>query len=385
MLWLNFLHFYQPATADRETTVAAITKSYTRLTKALLKHPPLKFTVNISGCLLETIAELGYQALLESWRKLAQRGQLELVGSAAYHPILPLIPASEVRAQIQLQEELLSRYLGVVTRRGFFLPEMAYSPAVAKLIKKLGYEWLILDEISSGQKIGALDCSQVYNDTQSGLKIIFRERQRSQSYVPNTIINLLNANKPLAVTATDAELYGLRYTDLSGNLEKLLKDGRLRTLTISEFINQAPPAKNVKIVSSSWESTAKELKAGKPYALWHNEKNILQKKLWQLANLAGKTVERFNADYQHIWAKRHLRQGLASCTFWWASGHDFKNLFGSLSWNPDEIERGVNELTKAIRSLDDPASRPTKIKAEKFCLEIKKIIWSKHWKYYWKK
>ncbi|OGF19187.1 hypothetical protein A3I35_02225 [Candidatus Falkowbacteria bacterium RIFCSPLOWO2_02_FULL_45_15] len=384
MLWLNFLHFYQPATAEKETMVAAIISSYTRITKALLKNPRIKFTVNVSGCLLEKINEFGYQALLDSLRKLAQRGQLELVGTAAYHPLLPLIPPTEAAKQIKLQEELLGKFIGEPRGRGFFLPEMAYSPAAAQLIKTLGYEWLILDEISGG-KAGALDCGQVYVDAQSGLKIIFRERLLSQSYVPNTVAKLIATERAAAVTATDAELYGLRYTDLSGNFEKLLRDDRLQTLTISEFMGQSPPAKKIKIIPSSWESTVPELRAGKPYALWYDDNNLLQKKLWRLSRLAWETVGRFDADYQHLWAERHLRQGLASCTFWWASGRDFKNLFGSLSWSPDEIERGVNELTKAVRSLDDSASRPAKIKAEKICLEIKKIIWNKHWKYYWKK
>jgi alpha-amylase/alpha-mannosidase (GH57 family) len=384
MLWLNFLHFYQPATAEKETADAAIIKSYSRIVKALLKNTGVKFTVNINGCLLEKINELGRTAIFDGLRKLIARGQIELTGTAAYHPILPLIPEAEAIKQIKLQEELLTKYFGEIKLRGFFLPEMAYSAATAKLIKKLGYEWIILDEISGAGKLKKMNCGQVYTDNESGLTVIFRERKLSQCYVPKEIITLLSKNKT-AVTATDAELYGLHYTDLSGNFENLLKNNGLRTAAVSEFISQNPPREKINILSSSWESTAKELRAGKPYTLWQDKKNKIQMKIWELAKLAWETVERYDDDYQHLWAKRHLRQGLASCTFWWASGHDFKNLFGSLSWSPDEIERGVNELTKAIRSIENPMSREAKIKAEKSSLEIKKMIWNKHWKYYWKK
>src|SRR3989338_7368146 len=112
MLWINFLHFYQPATLDREMIAEAVEKSYRRIVKALYRHPRTRFTMNIQACLLEKMHELGYQNLLRNFKKLVERGQIELVGSAAYHPILPLIPAEEVVAQIKLQEKLLKKYFG---------------------------------------------------------------------------------------------------------------------------------------------------------------------------------------------------------------------------------------------------------------------------------
>ncbi|PIT93755.1 hypothetical protein COU00_02640 [Candidatus Falkowbacteria bacterium CG10_big_fil_rev_8_21_14_0_10_43_11] len=386
MLWINFLHLYQPAAADKEIIAAAIAKSYHRLVKALLKNPRVKFTLNVSGCLLEKIDELGCHALLAGIKKLLARGQIELTGTAAYHPILPLIPADEAKAQIKLQEKLLKKYFGKIKTRGFFLPEMAYSPAIAALIKNLGYEWIILDEMSNGHRLKKLDCGRIYADANSGLKIIFRERRLSQSYVPKTIQRLLDENSgQIAVTATDAELYGLNYNDLSGRLEKLIQRPDLQTETVSAFIKKQASPESIAPVASSWESTPAELRRGQPFALWQNKRNKIQLKIWELARLAWETAERYDNDCQRLWVERHLRRGLASCTFWWASGHNFKNLFGALSWSPDEIERGVNELTKAVRSIDDSASRAAKIKAEKLCLEIKKLIWNKHWKYYWKK
>jgi len=75
---------------------------------------------------------------------------------------------------------------------------------------------------------------------------------------------------------------------------------------------------------------------------------------------------------------------LASCTFWWASAHDFR-LYGPLAWNPDEIEKGANELIRSVRALNDPRTRQAKIKAEKLYIKIKQLIWHKHWHYYWLK
>ena len=106
--------------------------------------------------------------------------------------------------------------------------------------------------------------------------------------------------------------------------------------------------------------------------------------MWELANLAYKTADKYKEDKDYHWARWHLTRGLASCTFWWASAKDFR-LFGPISWSPDEIERGANELIRSIRALDDTATRKTKIKAEKLYIKIKKMVWEKHWTYYWKK
>jgi len=386
MIWINFLHLYQPATLDKVAIVNAIEKSYLRIIKTLLRNSEIKFTLNINGCLLEKIGEFGYNDLLKDIKRLIERGQIELVGTAAYHPILPLISPEEAERQIKLQEELIKKYFGSVKLRGFFLPEMAYSPTVAKMIKKMGYEWLILDEISGTGELDKLDCRKTYIDSNSDLKIIFRQRKYSQSYVPKFLSEMGPTEKKTAiVTATDAELYGLHHSDISGSLEKLLENPDIKTLTISEFLKEELPAMTIKIIPSSWESDPKELRRHKPYALWHDPKNKIHSNLWRLAALSWETVSRHEKDSQYQWAYWHLRRGLSSCTFWWASGYKFQNLVGTLSWSPDEIERGLNELIRSIRALDDVTVRNTKIKAEKLYLKIKKLIWKRHWTYFWKK
>jgi len=384
MLWINFLHFYQPATLDREAIIAAIEKSYQRIVLALQKNSRVRFTVNIQGCLLEKMRELGYQMLLRDLKKLVERGQLELVGSAAFHPILPLIPTFEAVAQIKLQEKFIKKYFGDVQLKGFFLPEMAYAPKTAKLLKSLDYEWIILDEISARGTTNGVYCRQPYRDVASGLNVIFRNRTISQSYVPQRVAELATEkSEQTLITATDAELYGLRHLDISGHFEKTLKRADVVTQTISGFIAECEPTQNIAILRSSWESVPAELRARLPYALWYNKKNAIQMKLWQLARLAMEAVQRHTQDAQYRWAAWRLHRGLASCTFWWASGKKV-SVWGAASWNPDEIDRGLDELIKSVRALDDATTRLTKLKAEKLYVEIKQLIWNKHWTRHWK-
>ncbi len=388
MLWINFLHCYQPVNVDAHIIEEATEKGYERLIGALEENPDVKFTMNFSGCLFLRWKELGYERLAARIGALLGRGQIELVGTAAYHPIMPLAPPAEVVRQIEENERILRKYFGAEFKpRGFFMPEMAYGEEAAKIIKEAGYDWLILDEIAHNGRLGETDFGRVYLDAHSGLKVVFRNRQLSKSYVPDTLLGIIEKtegeNTPV-ITATDGELYGLRHEDPDGRFEELLGKRQLRTMLISEFIDAAKTAETAKLRPSSWESSEEELKSGKPYILWYDRKNKVQQKLWRLARLAYDTIENYKDDKYYDWARWHLVRGLASCTFWWASAKDFR-LFGPISWGPDEIERGTNELIRAIRAIDDESSRETKIKAERLYIAIKRLVWERHWAYYWKR
>ena len=393
LTWINFLHIYQPANADGHIIKEATDYSYQRIVRALEEHPNIKFNLNINGCLFLRWEELGYHELIKRIGKLIERGQIDLTGTACYHPIVPLIPEKEARRQIQENEQILKKHFGARFKpRGFFFPEMAYSPEAAKIVAKLGYKWILLDEIAVSLNPTDNDFDQVYIDKNSGLKVVIRSRKYSNSYVPETIEKIVKKNKTakpgkekiLIITATDGELYGLRHLDQSAVFEKVLKSDGFKTKTISEFIRTKKEKKPIKPQAHSWATTELEFKNNQPFNLWQEKINTVQKKLWQLADLAYNTIEEHQDDPNYHWARWHLVRGLQSCTFWWASAKDFR-LFGPISWSPDEIERGTNELVRAVRALEKEETRETKVKAEKLWIAIKKMIWERHWVYYWKK
>ena len=371
---------------DAHIIKEATEKSYLRLVRALEEHPEIKFTININGSLIIRWEDLGYQDLIKRIGKLIERNQIDLTGTACYHPVLPLIPLEEVRSQIIENEEILKKHFGSDFKpRGFYFPEMAYSPEVAKLVKEMGYEWTILDEIAYSGKLGVADCGEIYEDKNSGLKIVLRSREISNKYVPEAIDEILNnpdfKNKDI-VTGTDGELYGLKHIDHTAIFEALLKKPKLETITVSYFIKEENEPKIISIKPHSWATTEKEYKAKEPFNLWQNKKNKIQMKLWEMADLVYKTVAENKDDKQYNLARWYLVRGFASCSFWWASGKDFE-LFGSVSWSPDEIERGLNEFIRAIRSLDNRKTRKAKLKAEKLYLGIKNEVWKKHWNKHW--
>lgn len=152
MFWLNLLHIYQPP-EQKEKIIRKITvESYSQILNILKKHPKEKITLNINGSLTEQFAQYGFKNIIDDIRKLAEKGQIELVGSAKYHLILPLVSEQEIIHQIKLNNETNKKYFGKIYQpKGFFIPELAYSFKVAKTLKKLGYQWIVLDEIASNR------------------------------------------------------------------------------------------------------------------------------------------------------------------------------------------------------------------------------------------
>ena len=84
------LHAYQPITQKREILERIITNCYIPFFDNLLKNKNVRITLNISGCLLEKLA-IDYPEVLALIEKAILANQIELMGSAFYHPILPLI------------------------------------------------------------------------------------------------------------------------------------------------------------------------------------------------------------------------------------------------------------------------------------------------------
>jgi alpha-amylase/alpha-mannosidase (GH57 family) len=393
MKWINFLHFYQPANIESYSVQKALDKSYYRLLRLMEENSNLRMTWNISGCLLVRIEDEKKIDFINRLSKLVKSGRIELTGSAAYHGFLPLLPEFEVIRQIKENEKTLKKYFGSKFKPdGFFLPEMAYSVAVAKIVKKLGYKWIVLDEIAYDGGKSRPNFNLFYIDKNSNLKVIFRNREFSSSYPPDRLmieVKKLKTEIDIVCTATDAELYGLRHEDPTAELERVVKIKKLVTETISEFISRIS-LKNVKlekieVVPCSWESSRKEIASQEPFKLWFDKKNKIHNYLWKFTNLALSLDSKYKKDKNYEWFKWHLVRGIASCTFWWASAKDFSKIFGPYAWSPDGIERGLEDLVRSVRSLNDPKTKKYKLQAEKYYLKIKKLIWEEHWKKHWKK
>ncbi len=374
--WVNFLHIYQPPWQQHDVITRVSQQSYQNIISTLQKFPNYKITLNISGSLTEQLLFFGLKKVLDNFNELAKRGQIEFVGSAKYHPILPLISAKQVIRQIQENEIINKKYLYKFKPRGFYLPEMAYSDNVAKIIKKLGYQWIILDEISTNQK---LQPTSKYSIKNIGLDVIFRNSQVSRGFPPEEIYKLAQAGQiGDIITATDGELYGHHHQDWQDHLKQLLEKPIVKCWTVSSYLQKLNNIQPLTLRKSNWESTEKQLQSNKPYLLWSNKNNKAHRLAWTLADYATVAIEGNKNDPNLFWAQHHLDRGLSSCSFWWAS--EIKtSAFSPLSWNPDEVDNGLEELIRSLRSLNN-LSKDKKIIAEKLYIAAKKEVWTRHWR-----
>lgn len=377
-IWVNLLHFYQPPHQNSALLKIIAKESYLFLLNFFKKHPKLRLTVNFSGSLTELLEQNGLHKIVQGFKELALKEQIELVGTAKYHPILPLLPEREIKRQIELNDKINKAYFGnAYNPQGFFCPEMAYSKKVGRLVKSLGFQWVILDEIAWRGKLGEVDFSKKYLEQDSGLTVIFRHRGISKSFVPETIYQSRNNLPSPLITATDAEMYGHHHKDPKKYLQLIYKDKNIHTARISSFLKQLKEAEKFFVHPCSWESLEKELADDKPFALWQDRRNDFHKILWQLANLAIKANDKYNAPGEDRWARHHLDRGLASCTWWWLSERK-PDAFTPRLWNPDEILKGAEEIIRSLRSLSKmPAAE--KVRAEKMYQKFMGSVWEKHW------
>ena len=183
------LHAYQPITQKEEVYNRIISKCYIPFLRKLLENPEIKITLNISGCLLEKFAT-SYPDVLHLIEEGIISKQIELMGSAFYHPILPLILKKDQRYQINKQKELTYNILGVRSSV-FFPPELAISEEVIPQIVKEGYKIIVTPENINNIKVGG------FYELEDGKSVFLIKRNKTLSN--NIAFNQYNGNVHTAI------------------------------------------------------------------------------------------------------------------------------------------------------------------------------------------
>ena len=346
MYWANFLHIYQPPTQTEEITRRVADECYRRLVDILTRRPEARLTLNINACLTQQLDRYGLHDVIDGLRALAERGQIEFTGSGMYHPILPLIPPSEMRRQVELNTEANRRFFGQAYRpQGLFPPEMCYSFQVAQVAADLGFRWLIVDEIAYDGSLGRFRPQGLYRiEGLDDFHVFFRDRALSNALnygrLP-TAAAFLEAAAPYAggpylLTATDGEIYGHHRPGQERLLEEVYAARLVPTCTISDLFGRFSTVETVPPLDSSWSTWEDEMRAGAPYSHWLYPGNELQELQWELTNLL---VEAFAGRPVPEAAREALDRGLHSCQYWWASARPW--------WDVAMIERGAELLAVA--------------------------------------
>lgn len=347
------LHIYQPPTQYRKMLVRITGQSYERLVELLERYPGVRLTLNINASLSEQLAGAGYQGLLGRIRGLAERGQLELTGSAAYHPILTDLPKREIVRQINLNTKINQSHFGSAYRpSGFFPPELACDENLTAIVEELGFRWILVD----GSAIA---------DWRKFLRVIYKRRGGSLLVFPRedavsfriafgrvrTVGGLVRAigagnlaKRQYVILAMDGETFGHHQPRQLAFLRALFmaagRDRRLRLVTISELGRLYPKRSPTSIFRSTWGYT--EVVGGKNlWVRWKNPRNPLHRLLDELRGLAMTAVGRGDGG-----ARQLMDLALASDTYWWASGKPY--------WHPGMVRRGADLFCKVV--LESPSA-----------------------------
>lgn len=353
MRWSNFFHIYQPPAWDEAIIRRACTEAYEPLVAILRQHPEVKITLNVTGALIDQLTALGLGTVLNDITQLAERGQIELVGSAKYHPILPLLPIEEAARQIELQEKVCREVFGsAFSPQGFYAPEMAYSSSLEKLLLDKGYRWVILDEICSGLPLGQVRFNHRFV-APGGLGIVFRNRYLSDFLSFGA--NIDQPEKSVAaiqqdersveglVTAMDGENLGHHRAGVDRLWEILVTWPEMETETISEYRQRLPQEETIKLHDGSWSSQPQEILADVPFGLWNHPANPIHKLQWQLTHHVIGVVRGASDDPTFDVARRLLDQALTSDKYWWASASPW--------WDMTIVIRETQRLVDVLSTL----------------------------------
>ncbi|MFA6099138.1 MAG: UvrB/UvrC motif-containing protein [Patescibacteria group bacterium] len=362
MIWANFLHIYQPPTQKEYWVKKIANESYRKLTKGLKANPQARLTLNINAVLTELLDKYNCRDVIADIKFLAERGQIELTGSAKYHPFLPLMPKEEIVRQIELNARTNKKYFGkVFNPQGFFPPEMAYNRQVGEAIAKAGFRWLILDELAYSGNIKDIDWSKIYElKSLKDFFVFFREREASfrilsaeigmSVFSGNMLVQLLgdriNRNEYL-ITAMDGETFGHHRPGLEDLLFDLYNTEKLKPATISELPNLFPKRQTIDPRPSTWALMKKDIERNTPFSRWKEKNNTIHTMQWQLTNLALKSFKSIKTtDKQFKRVRHNLDKAIHSDQYWWASAMPW--------WSIEMIEAGARDLNGVVQESPVP-------------------------------
>lgn len=346
------LHWYQPPWQYPEMLARIATESYLPLVR-VLGSPSMRATVNINFSLTEQLVRDGHEAVLTGLIDAAHEGRVDFCDSGAYHPILPLIPASAVLRQLSYNRDENAKVFGRSYRPdGVFPPEMAFDPHLAPLLRSLDYAWAITEDVAVSVREGSVPMDYVMQ-TPEGLTVPLRSNFWSNHVaferrdgadtaraMGRALRERFGSAPAYLIIAMDAETFGHHQPEYWRFLEDFAD-------TISELpdvemasvgdIVRSFPAIEANVPACSWSVLPEDVCSGNPFPLW-DDGSEWHRAGWGLIALASATAER------HPELTLAFDRASSSCAFWWLSrGH----------WAPQLATRGFKLLVDVVQAGGD--------------------------------
>ena len=370
--WAPLLHIYQPPTQDIKILREINKECYRPLFSLIEQYDNSKFTLNINGVLIEMLYEFDLGDTMEILKNLVSENKIEIVGTAKFHPILPLIPNKEIYHQIQMNEEINRKEFGNIwAKKGFFPPELAVSSEITKIVHELGYKWILQSGIACPVEEKGVDWpyDKIYRSP-NGLQLFFRDdilsnkisfkKITAQEFIKDIKIKYKDKkqdykNNTYILTAMDGETFGNHIKNyermfLGKTLELLAEKDDIETVFISELDQYFPIATKLIIPkASSWSTSYEDILDEVPYPLWKHPDNNIHKYYWKIVKSLNELMEladsldltkKWETENYYNTARWFYDRGLHSCPIWWANPQNG-------TWSPNLIYNGLELLLKA--------------------------------------
>jgi len=112
----------------------------------LKKHPEMKISYSLSGVFLEQCLEYGDigKQVLDSFKKLVNTGQVELLSETYYHSLAGLYSKQEFAHQIMIHRKMIKKIFGIKPKV-FRNTELVYSNDLGRFIQELGFKGMLME------------------------------------------------------------------------------------------------------------------------------------------------------------------------------------------------------------------------------------------------
>jgi predicted glycosyl hydrolase (DUF1957 family) len=329
------LHFYQPFWQEKAVLDQIVAECYRPIFERVSEREGFCFTANINLSLLELLHEHGHDDVIDMMRAAVVAGKVELVDTVAHHCIVPLSTKEEFLRQVECDRAGKFAFgFPDAPRRGFYLPEYAFSEEAAAWLKEAGFAWTVADDEMYVKTHGGKTPFD-HVPSSKGLKVFLRSRDwgnrlatgsydfdRLKAELPGATESWFNGQHGMVVIATDAETFGHHHKMaipwlLWPLIENWTKDDAPVSVVPFEMLlaDFGDNEREMFIPPSTWSTSyADDFVRGMPFPLWDDKNNIWHRAWWKMVAIAREVP-----DLPELRADR-LRM-MASCGPWWVSKH----------------------------------------------------------------
>jgi len=384
------LNLHQPAgnleTLLEETpwTAKEILFALDRIPRSLWEYEDVgRVHLSLSGTLLETLARPDFQERAYGIVKcgdllwhLQNHRIIRILGTAYYHPVLPLIPEADWEQQLRRWQGMGQHVFWRKDFEGFWPPEMGFCMELIPLLKQLGYRYVLVDS-EHVEPVSPMRWEELryrpHLARHAGQEIIVVVRDRELSYAQEAgmdcgwfMYEVHERTKycdfpPLVTTCSDGDNGGwFRNVDPKGNFWGVLYhplmelarrgDTEVRPVFIDEYLNQHGAFGEVRIRAGAWNTG------------WHNGVGFTQ---WTGSQLQKDTLKRiaetsqaFHQAESQIGGSRgespEQRSLLAEAQWHLLRAETSCNLFWGEAWisrSHQDLDAAWNFLNQIPRSI----------------------------------